>query len=110
MYVPARGDIVWLDFEPSVGREQTGNRPALVVSPEAFNRKTGLALLCPVTSRIKGYPFEVRLPDSSTISGVVLADHIKSLDWRERGARPIGRAPTRILGDVLDKVRVLLGP
>ena len=110
MYVPARGDIVWLDFEPSVGREQTGNRPALVVSPEAFNRKTGLALLCPVTSRIRGYPFEVRLPDSSTISGVVLADHIKSLDWRERGARPIGRAPTRILRDVLDKVRVLLGP
>jgi len=108
-YVPARGDIVWLDFEPSVGREQTGYRPALVVSPEAFNRRTGLALLCPVTSRLKGYPFEVRLPDSGPISGVILADHIKSLDWRERGARPVGRAPIRIVGEVLDKVRVLLG-
>lgn len=109
-YVPARGDFVWLDFAPSVGREQTGYRPALVLSPEGFNRIAGIALLCPVTSRVKGYPFEVRLPDSSAIVGVVLSDHIKSLDWRERNARFAGKASSRVVSEVLDKVRVLLRP
>lgn len=109
LYVPARGDFLWLDFVPSAGREQTGYRPALVLSPEGYNKRTGLALLCPITSSIKGYPFEVRLPYSSAISGVVLADHIKSLDWKARNARPAGKAPRRVVGEVLEKVLVLLG-
>ena len=108
-FVPARGDIVWLDFEPSAGREQAGYRPALVLSPESFNRRTGLALLCPVTSRVKGYIFEVRLPESNVVSGAVLVDHVKSLDWRERGARLVDKASGRVVGEVLEKLRVLLG-
>lgn len=107
-YVPARGDIVWLDFNPSAGREQAGFRPALVLSPEPFNRRTGLSLLCPVTSRVKGYIFEVRLPESSAISGAILVDHVKSLDWRERNAHLAGKAPRRVVGEVLEKLRVLL--
>ena len=108
-YIPTRGDFVWLEFEPSAGREQRGYRPGLVLSPEGFNRRTGLAFFCPVTSKAKGYPFEVRLPDSSAISGVVLADHIKSLDWITRNARPAGKAPMQVVVEVVEKVRVLLG-
>ena len=86
-YVPSRGDIVWLSFTPQAGREQAGHRSALVLSPRAYNGKTSLALMCPITSRVKGYPFEVALPSPSTVSGVVLADQIKSLDWRARHTR-----------------------
>ena len=85
-YVPDRGDIVWLTFDPRAGREQAGRRPALILSPASYNGKVGLALACPITSRVKGYPFEVPLPRSLAVSGVVLSDHIKSLDWRARKA------------------------
>jgi len=78
-YVPRRGDIVWLSFTPQAGHEQAGRRPALVLSPSAYNRKVGLALFCPVTSRVKGYPFEVTVPKGLSVAGVVLADQVKSL-------------------------------
>jgi mRNA interferase MazF len=80
-YVPERGDLLWLTFDPQAGHEQAGRRPALVLSPAAYNRRAKLALVCPITSRAKGYPFEVALPAALPLSGVVLADHLKSADW-----------------------------
>ncbi len=107
-YVPERGDVVWLHFSPPVGHEQAGRRPALVVSPKAYNQKVGLALFCPITSRIKGYPFEVALPPQGKASGVVLSDQIKSLDWRVRRARRVSRAPKDLVKEVLAKIATLL--
>ena len=107
-YVPKRGDVVWLHFSPQSGHEQAGRRPAVVLSPENYNRKTGLALFCPVTSRVKGYPFEVALPDESKASGVVLCDQLKSLDWAARKAERIGALPEEVLADVLGKALALL--
>lgn len=107
-YVPDRGDIVWLRFSPQAGHEQAGRRPALVISPRAYNDKTGLALLCPITSRVKGYPFEVLLGSAGGIRGVVLSDQVKSLDWRARGARLECRAPRQVLGETIEKIRLLL--
>ena len=102
-YIPARGDLVCLSFTP-----QAGHRPALVLSPESYNSKTSLALFCPITSRVKGYPFEVALPPSDSVSGVVLADQVKSLDWQARQARFESRAPRQVVSEVLDKINVLL--
>ena len=107
-YVPARGDVVWLSFTPQAGHEQAGHRPALVLSPRTYNEKTSLALFCPITSRVKGYPFEVPLSATSAVSGVVLADQVKSLDWRARDARFEGQATRQVVGEVLEKVNVLL--
>lgn len=108
-YVPARGDLVWIEFTPRAGHEQAGRRPALVISPEAYNRRVGLALFCPVTSRVKGYPFEVGLPEGLEIDGVVLADQLKSLDWRVRRARRITAAPGEVLREVLGKIQTVVG-
>ena len=108
-YVPERGDVVWLQFDPQAGHEQAGHRPALVVSPKAYNGKVGLALLCPVTSRVKGYPFEVLFPSGSEVSGAVLADQVKSLDWRARNAKRFGVAPEGVLDEVLAKILTLVG-
>ena len=107
-YVPARGDLVWLTFDPQVGHEQRGRRPALVVSPRSYNGKVGLALVCPVTSRVKGYPFEVSLPDEGEVTGVVLADQVKSLDWRAREASRIGEASAKVVAEVLARIRTLV--
>ena len=107
-YVPARGDIVWLSFTPQTGHEQAGHRPALVLSPEAYNEKTSLALFCPITSRVRGYPFEVHLPSTSAVSGVILADQVKSLDWQARRARFECHAARQTVREVLAKVNVLL--
>jgi len=106
-YVPDRGDIVWLQFEPQAGHEQAGIRPALVVSPKSYNGKVGLALLCPITSKVKGYPFEVLLPATLRISGAVLADQVKSLDWRFRQAQCICAAPTEVVAEVIAKIQPL---
>ena len=106
-YVPVRGDLIWINFNPQAGHEQAGRRPALVISPEAYNRKVGLALLCPITGQIKGYPFEVRLPEELPVSGVVLADQVKSLDWKVRRAERIGGLPEAVMGEVLDKLMPL---
>jgi mRNA interferase MazF len=108
-YVPDTGDLVWLDFNPPRGREQSGRRPALVLSPAAYNEKTSLALVCPVTSRTKGYPFEVTLPPGLEVAGVVLADHVKSLDWKEHRAELAGRVPAEVLSEVLARLAALLG-
>ena len=106
---PDPGDLVWLSFDPQAGREQAGRRPALVLSPSSYNRRSGLALVCPITSHVKGYPFEVELPQGLPITGMVLADHVKSLDWRKRRAELAGRVPAEVLRDVLDRLAPLLG-
>ncbi|MCL6634969.1 MAG: endoribonuclease MazF [Peptococcaceae bacterium] len=107
-YLPERGDIVWLQFDPQAGHEQAGRRPALVISPQLYNEKVGLALMCPVTSKVKGYPFEVVLPEESKVSGAVLADQIKSLDWRARRAEFACKAPAETATEVLAKIRTLI--
>ena len=109
-YIPERGDIVWLDFHPQAGHEQTGRRPAAVLSPQAYNRKVGLALFCPITTRVKGYPFEVTVPADCGVAGVVLADHVKSLDWGARRAEFICRLPTPVISDILSRLAVLIVP
>lgn len=109
-YVPERGDLVWISFTPQAGHEQAGRRPALVVSPAAYNRKVGLALLCPVTSQVKGYPFEVALPEDLPIAGVVLADQVRSLDWQARRTERIARAPDQVTAEVLARLLPLLRP
>jgi mRNA interferase MazF len=107
-YAPARGDLVWLDMHPQAGHEQAGRRPAIVLSPEAYNRKVGLALCCPITSHAKDYPFEVALPTGLPVSGVILSDQIKNLDWKSRKAKHIGRVDEQTILEVLQKIRVLL--
>lgn len=109
-YVPSRGDLVWLVFDPQAGREQAGRRPAVVLSPQAYNHRVSLALVCPVTSHQKGYPFEVVLPDKLPIHGVVLSDQVKSLDWRVRQATFVSRLPEAVLDEILQKIATLLGP
>ena len=109
-WVPDRGDLVWLRFTPRVGPEQSGHRPAFVVSPRAYNAKVGLALCCPVTSRVKGYPFEVVLPDDGATNGAILADQLKSLDWRARDAKPIERAPRAVIDEVTARIVALVDP
>jgi mRNA interferase MazF len=108
-YVPDAGDLVWLTFDPQAGHEQRGRRPALILSPRVYNAKALLAIACPITSQVKGYPFEVPLPAGGTISGVVLADHVKNLDWRARRMVFEAKAPTEILIDVRERLRALLG-
>ncbi|MEO8275134.1 MAG: endoribonuclease MazF [Thermoanaerobaculia bacterium] len=108
-YSPDRGDIVWISFDPQAGHEQAGRRPAVVISPRAYNARVGLALLCPVTSQVKGYPFEVALPAGLTVAGVALADQIKSLDWRARKAELAGKLPAKVLADLLAKLATLVG-
>ncbi len=107
-YIPDRGDLVWLTFNPGAGHEQMGRRPALVLSPEIYNKKVGLAIFCPVTSKVKGYPFEVILPEGLAIKGTILADQVKNLDWRERQAGFICELPEEITLHVMGKLKTLL--
>ena len=106
-YFPERGDIVWLQFNPQAGHEQAGKRPALVLSPKEYNQKTGLALFCPITSEVKGYPFEVRLPEGLPVEGVILADQIKNLDWISRSAQFAFKIPLEIMLEVILKIETL---
>src|SRR5262249_26692473 len=92
-HVPDAGDLVWLSFSPQAGKEQAGRRPALVLSPRVYNARAGLCLACPITSQVKGYPFEVRLPEGLPVTGAVLSDHVKSADWQVRRSTWIGTAP-----------------
>ncbi|MEO5926765.1 MAG: endoribonuclease MazF [Bryobacteraceae bacterium] len=108
-YVPEAGDFVWLTFDPQAGHEQAGRRPALILSPKAYNQKAGLALACPVSTRVKGYPFEVAVPDGGRVSGVVLSDQVKSLDWKERRVEHAGKAPGAVVEEVLARLAPLLG-
>lgn len=107
-YVPDRGDIVWLTFNPQVGAEQAGRRPAIVLSPSSYNGKVGLAIFCPITSHKKRYPFEVALPKELPVTGVVLSDQIKSLDWRSRNAQFACQAPQEVMTEVLQKLSTLV--
>ena len=107
-YVPKRGDAVWINFNPQVGHEQAGRRPAIVLTSFAYNRRIGLALFCPITNQAKGYPFEVALPQGVGVTGVILADQVKSLAWRARNAMYITTLPDEIIKDVLDKLDTLL--
>ncbi len=100
-YVPDRGDVVWISLNPQAGHEQAGRRPAVVLSPAAYNGKVGLAILCPITNQAKGYPFEVRLPTGLAVTGVILCDQAKSLDWRARRAERIGILPPAIIAEAL---------
>lgn len=107
-YVPDRGDVVWLDVDPHAGHEQAKRRPAVVLSPSAYNGRTSLALCCPVTPRVKEYPFEVALPAGFEVEGVVLADQVRSLDWHARHAMYIDSLPRAIVAQVLARARALL--
>lgn len=107
-YIPNRGDIVWITFNPQAGHEQSGRRPALVLSPAAYNGKVGLAILCPITSQIKSYPFEVWIPDGLKIGGAILSDQVKSLDWKTRQAELICKLPASTLNEVLRKLGTLI--
>ena len=106
-YVPDRGDVVWLQFTPQAGHEQAGHRPALVLSPAAYNRKTGLMVCCPITTKIKGYPFEVPI-NSGNVPGVVLADQVKSLDWQARKAKKKDKATKGVVDTTMAKLRALI--
>jgi mRNA interferase MazF len=108
-FVPKRGDAIWLDFSPQRGHEQAGRRPALVVSATEYNRKVGLAVVCPITNQGKGLQFEVIIPAGHRVSGVVLSDHVKSLDWHQRNAAFICTLPNEVLEEALEKIAVLLG-
>jgi mRNA interferase MazF len=107
-YVPARGDLVWLNFDPQAGHEQSGRRPAVVLSPVTYNRKVGLGLFCPVTSKVKGFPYESLIPPGMPVSGAVLSDQVKNLDWRARRADKIGALPDSVIDEILANAKTLL--
>jgi mRNA interferase MazF len=107
-YIPNQGDVVWLNFNPQAGNEQAGRRPALILTPARYNGKVGLAILCPITNQEKGYPFEVKIPTGLAVTGVILADHVKNLDWRIRQAEFICKLPKVTVKEVLRKLTVLL--
>ncbi len=107
-YVPQCGDVVWITLNPQAGHEQAGRRPAVVLSPRNYNSKTGLALLCPITSQIKGYPFEVAIPAGLAVAGAILSDQVKSLDWGSRNAELICTLPNDIMSEVLSKLGAIL--
>lgn len=106
-FIPDSGDLIWLNFDPQMGREQAGHRPALVLSPAAYNGKAGLAVACPITSHAKGYPFEVAV-SVPPIRGVVLVDHLRSIDWKARGATKAAKADKTLMEAVRDRLAVLL--
>ena len=108
-FAPDSGDLIWLTFDSQAGHEQAGRRPALILSPKVYNRKSGLALVCPITNRAKGYPFEVPIPAGCGVKGVILADHVTSLDWKARRAEKAGRIPLATLNEVLARLAALLG-
>ena len=107
-FIPRRGDIVWIDMQPQAGHEQSGRRPAVVLSPESYNGKVGLALLCPITRQLKGYPFEVIIPPGLKVEGVVLSDQVKSLDWKVRNAEFCDKVPDNVVLEILKKLMTLL--
>jgi mRNA interferase MazF len=105
---PQRGDAIWLDFGPEIGHEQAGRRPGIVVSPGDYNALTGMAVTCPITSRVKGYPFEVHLPSGLPVTGVVQADHLRTIDWRVRKLSKICPLPPEFVSDVLERIALLV--
>lgn len=106
-YIPERGDLIWLNFTPQAGHEQAGKRPAIVISPSSYNSKTSLMIACPITSKVKNYPFEVSV-NGKKISGVVLSDQVKSLDWKVREASFIEKASDIVISEVQEKLALLI--
>jgi mRNA interferase MazF len=106
-YIPERGDVVWLNFTPQAGHEQMGNRPAVVISPKEYNKRVGLGIFCPITSKEKGYPFEVKIKVKK-IDGVIISDQVKSMDWKSRGIEYIGKIGKEELEEVIEKISVLI--
>jgi mRNA interferase MazF len=109
-YVPDRGDVVWIDFDPQAGHEQAGRRPALVLSPRIYNRPSGLVLLCPITSQAKGYPYEIAVPSGLRVNGVILTDQVKNMAWKQRRAAFLCDMPAEVLDDVVEKLLTLIDP
>ena len=107
-YIPDRGDVVWINLNPQAGHEQAGRRPAIVLSPLPYNRKVGLAIFCPITNQIKGYPFEVLIPAGLKVKGAILSDQVKNLDWKVRDAELIASLPASVTDEVLKKLKTLL--
>lgn len=108
VYIPDRGDLVWLNYSPQTGPEQAGHRPVLVLSPKSYNQSSNLILCCPITSQIKGYPFEVSLEAEPSIQGVILADQVKSFDWRQRSIQFIQKSQPSVLISTLEKIHTLI--
>lgn len=108
-FVPDAGDFVWLTFDPQAGHEQAGRRPALVLSPKIYNVRSGLALVCPITNQVKGYPFEVAVPAGGAAAAVILADQLKSVDWKARHAEFLGRCTDEALEELRARLAPLLG-
>jgi mRNA interferase MazF len=108
-FVPDAGDFVWLTFDPQAGREQARRRPALVLSPRPYNKRSGLVLACPITNQAKGYPFEVAVPAGRGATGVILSDHLKSIDWKARHAERLGHCTNEVMDEVRAKLAPLLG-
>jgi mRNA interferase MazF len=109
-YIPERGDVIWITLDPQAGHEQKGRRPALVISPAAYNKKVGLAICCPITSQVKGYPFEVVIPSDMPVEGAILSDQVKNLDWKAKDAKKICGLPVPALDEVLQKLSTLIEP
>ena len=107
-FIPQRGDVIWINMQPQAGHEQSGRRPAIVLSPKAYNAKVGLALLCPITNQVKGYPFEVMIPSGLKVTGVILSDQVKSLDWKIRNAEFCDKLPEEVVLEILKKLDTLL--
>lgn len=107
-FIPGRGDVVWINLDPQAGHEQAGVRPVLVLSPAAYNGRVGLMVCCPITTQSKGYPFEVLIKNNLKVSGVILADQVKSLDWKARGAKKKGRISEDELSEVLNKLKAVI--
>ena len=107
-YIPQCGDVVWITLNPQAGHEQAGRRPAVVLSPQNYNGKIGMAILCPITNHIKGYPFEVLIPAGLPVVGAILSDQVKSLDWRARNAELICSLPAEVISEALQKLSTLL--
>jgi mRNA interferase MazF len=108
-YTPERGDVIWISLAPQTSRKQAERRPAVILSPQTYNSRVGLAVLCPITSQIKGYPFEVLIPPGLTIEGAILADQVESFDWRAHRAELICSLPPAVVEEALGKLRALLG-
>ncbi len=107
-YCPDAGDLVWIELNPTVGHEQSGHRPAIVLTPRQYNARSGLCIICPITSRVRGYPFEVAIPDGHAISGVILVDQVRSLSWQERYVKMASVAPAELLDEIRDRLAALL--
>lgn len=107
-YIPDSGDIVWITFNPQPEHEQAGHRPALILSPKTYNGKVGLAILCPITSQVKGYPFEVLVPEGLEVRGAILSDQVKSLDWKARKAEFKCKLPSEVFNEVVQKLNTLI--